>query len=283
MWDARTGKPLGHPLTHSKSVRSARFSPDGTKVLTASEDGTACVWDGMTASPISAPVKADWWLTFADFSGDGSRFVTAGHGTVKLWDIRGNALPGLQDNLDCWNVETARLSPAGDKIAALENPGQCRVWDLATRRALTPPSSPRFRWIHSLTFSNDGEMLAMTAGDYGPTRVWDASTGVSLTSILEHPQGARQARFSPGGNRLVTSGVDGKARIWDLTPDLRPLVDLQKLGELLACQRIDEIDGLRLLTVAEETARWEELRSKYPEQFQPPTLPGSSSATHPAQ
>ena len=48
----------------------------------------------------------------------------------------------------------------------------------------------------------------------------------------------------------------------------------------------NETDGSRLLTVAEETARWDELRAKYPEQFQSPKLPGSSntsSATRPVQ
>jgi WD40 repeat protein len=38
VWDAATGKPLTGALEHQAAVWSAAFSPDGTRVVTASED-----------------------------------------------------------------------------------------------------------------------------------------------------------------------------------------------------------------------------------------------------
>jgi WD40 repeat protein len=43
VWDTATGEPLTPPLEHQDLVSSAAFSPDGTRVVTASK--TARVWD----------------------------------------------------------------------------------------------------------------------------------------------------------------------------------------------------------------------------------------------
>ena len=43
LWDAASGKAIGEPMRHDDEVLSARFSPDGHWVVTASSD-TARVW-----------------------------------------------------------------------------------------------------------------------------------------------------------------------------------------------------------------------------------------------
>ena len=42
LWDAESGKQIGKPLSgHAGAVRSAAFSPDGKRIVTACEDKTA--------------------------------------------------------------------------------------------------------------------------------------------------------------------------------------------------------------------------------------------------
>ncbi|HEU4418892.1 MAG TPA: hypothetical protein VFT55_08125 [Planctomycetota bacterium] len=45
VWDVTTGKETTILRGHEDCVRSASFSPDGTRVLTASLDNTARLWD----------------------------------------------------------------------------------------------------------------------------------------------------------------------------------------------------------------------------------------------
>ena len=59
LWDARTGQALGKPMVHDVELTSARFSADGSKVVTASSDGSVRVWDalaGLEADGSTLPV-----------------------------------------------------------------------------------------------------------------------------------------------------------------------------------------------------------------------------------
>jgi len=46
-------------MRHEGKLRSAEFSPDGQRVATASEDGTARIWDARTGHEIADPIRFD--------------------------------------------------------------------------------------------------------------------------------------------------------------------------------------------------------------------------------
>ncbi len=74
-------------LHHDGEVRDASFSPDGTKVVTASADDTAQVWDAKTGQKIGQPMRHADWVHTAEFSPDGTKVVTASwDGTARVWD-----------------------------------------------------------------------------------------------------------------------------------------------------------------------------------------------------
>jgi tetratricopeptide (TPR) repeat protein len=65
------------PLRHEGPLRSGQFSPEGRRVLTASDDGTARLWDTATGNPIGEPMKHQKEVASAQFSPDGRLVVTA--------------------------------------------------------------------------------------------------------------------------------------------------------------------------------------------------------------
>jgi len=109
VWDAANGQPVTSPLAHQgivqsvvesaafavfhpagtlNNVVSAAFSPDGTRVITASEDGTARVWDAANGQPVTGPLAHQDWVVSAAFSPDGTRVVTASTDkTARVWDL----------------------------------------------------------------------------------------------------------------------------------------------------------------------------------------------------
>ena len=69
-------------------MTSAAYSPDGRRIVTASQDKTARIWDSASGKPIGDPLKGhEAEVMSAAFSPDGRQFVTASADkTARIWD-----------------------------------------------------------------------------------------------------------------------------------------------------------------------------------------------------
>ena len=75
-------------LRYDGPVYCAAFSPDGTRVVTASRDKTAHLWDAATAQEIANLPGHDGRVYKPAISPDGTHVVTASDdGTARLWNI----------------------------------------------------------------------------------------------------------------------------------------------------------------------------------------------------
>ncbi|KAG2743969.1 WD40 repeat-like protein, partial [Suillus brevipes Sb2] len=89
LWDAGTGEPVGKPLRgHTSYVLSVSFSPDGTRIVSGSEDNTVRLWDAGTGEPVGEPLRGHTHsVDSVSFSPDSTRIVTGSEDkTVRLWD-----------------------------------------------------------------------------------------------------------------------------------------------------------------------------------------------------
>lgn len=81
---------------HSDAVDSVAFNPQGTLLVSASDDATARVWDAHSGTqllvlrkPPTEAVATAAPIETATFSADGSEIVTAGQdGHVRIWSTR---------------------------------------------------------------------------------------------------------------------------------------------------------------------------------------------------
>jgi eukaryotic-like serine/threonine-protein kinase len=220
---------------HTEDVDSAAFSPDGTRIVTVSMDGTARVWDANTGASLAELNGHTSLVTSAAFSPDGTRIVTASmDGTARVWEAaNGGILAELNGHTA--QVTSAAFSPDGTRIVTASMDGTARVWDVTTGASLAelkghmrsrtsvvinPDQTGAYSivegwlWLTSAAFSPDGTRIVTASAD-NTARVWDATTGASLAELRGHTDFVWSAAFSPDGKRIVTASADNTARVWD--------------------------------------------------------------------
>jgi serine/threonine protein kinase/WD40 repeat protein len=211
VYNLSTGEAISPPLTFDDGVHAA-FSPDGTRVLTASR-GTARVWDAVTGQAISQPMPHEGGLMRARFSQDGQRVATASlDRTARVWDaVTGQPItPPLKH--DGW-VRIALFSPDSKRVVTASEDKTARLWNVQSDGgAFLPLTHGDVVWYAS--FSPDGQRV-VTASRDKTARVWDAATGQPISPPLKHDHWVTRALFSPDGKRVATASIDKTARVWD--------------------------------------------------------------------
>ncbi len=205
--------PLEHfILHHHAEVRSARFSRDGTRIVTASFDHSARVWDARSGQLLLTLNGHSGEVWDAAFSPDGKRIVTASSDkSTIVWDAEtGEESAILKGHSGV--VETAAFSPDGARIVTASDDATARVWDADTGQMIEALKG-HTGIVNTATFSPDGKRIVTTSQDKS-ARVWDAATGKSLAT-LNHSGEVRDAEFSPDGARIVTASADKTAVVWD--------------------------------------------------------------------
>ena len=200
--DAGSGQPSTAPLSHSSAITAMSFSPDATRALTASMDGTSRVWNSATGEPIGAVMRHGSGVLCAVFSPD-SKFVVTGSedNTARVWNAETGApiTPSLRHAA---SVLKAAFSPDSRCVLTYSISGLARIWDAASGEALAPPA-PKAGWIGQVL---DGGQAA--AG-------WDLppdQRGVERLSLLARWLSAHQ--IDAGGN-LVPLDSAGLRDVWD--------------------------------------------------------------------
>ncbi len=125
-------------------------------------------------------------------------------------------IDGLERDLECGGeVGMLMVSPDGARLAAgCFDTG--RIWRLADGKLLQTfgPIPGAVGGFDEVAFSHDGKTFA--TWDAGPlVRLWNPETG-ALLATLDHGAGVTYAVFTGDDQRMVTTGHNGNAVVWNI-------------------------------------------------------------------
>ena len=212
--DARTGIAITPLLKHGQAVRTAVFSPDERRILTASEDQTIQIWNSADGAALGVPIKLNHALRDAAFSPDGKRIITAsddGSARIFATATREMVFAPLKHS---GRLTRSCFSPDGAFVLTAGIDGTVRLWDIAT----SGPESlvlTHKRFVRQISAAPDENTVA-TAGSDSMVRLWNADSGRLVGTAFRHDAEVTDIAFSRDGHRFATASLDGTARIWDV-------------------------------------------------------------------
>jgi WD40 repeat protein/serine/threonine protein kinase len=268
IWATTTGQPVAPPLQHEHMVQSASFAADGKRIVTACDDKKVHFWNATDGAEIQPPVDCGVAVRRAILSADGKHLVALpvnAKEKIQAWNLDGRAKSDWSVPHH-FTISHMVLSGDGSLLATGSVDLTARIWNVSGASP-RPVSLPLLHnaYVDGLVFSHDNRLLATHAGK--ELRIWDTASGDPVTPVLTQSRNVIATVFTPDGRGLLSMAADGLLRHWDLSPDPRPVEDLQKLAQVLAGQELGEKGSLDFLPPKELLKEWQLLHKKYPESF----------------
>jgi WD40 repeat protein len=236
---------------HKDEVRGLGFAAGGTRIFSASKDGSLRVWSASDLAPLGAPIASGSPLSIVAVSPDGAHVAIGGF--VYAFSLYDAASAALEKTITTpWNIRSLDYAPSGDRVyATLANndvesyqtdgsASHLMLAPIGTEALvaasplgddvfvasgwalwLTDPTGASRRdpiqegpFTRSLAFSSDGKRLAI-GGDFGFV-VRDTSTQAILAApdIGQFARAYNGLAFSPDGMKLASADDLGNVNLW---------------------------------------------------------------------
>lgn len=213
---------------HRAAVVDVQFSPDASRIVTASLDGTARLWQRDSGAALATLEHNPLGVASAVFSPDGARILTTTDNTslgeqeaAGLWEARGGRHVAWlrHDGM----IMCAAFDRSGRRVATGGTDGKVRLWNAADG-ALLKTLDGHTSIVRSVQFSADDHRL-LTAAHDASVRVWTLDSARAVAQLADPAVGlATQALYAPGQSQIAVATQSGNIWLWQPdTGDVRTL------------------------------------------------------------
>ena len=197
--DGAVAIPRGMRPHQMPKISALAFSPDSTRIVSATMEGQIQMWDAEMGIELTSLVEQD--PDGAEYEvKDGGMTVTTSYKDpifALAFSPNGRRLAaGSEEQIRLWNMETGNW---GKGISSINSHEGGRVV---------------FQGSQALVFSPDN-MILVNGDRHGKLQLWDITTGNQLTTLNGHTAEVEILYFSPDGKTLVSAGQDGTILLWD--------------------------------------------------------------------
>ena len=173
---------------HTDRVRFAAFSPDGTQVVTTSDDKTARIWTAADGQLVRELTGHKWAVLSADFSPDGQRIITGSEDNfARIWNVA-TGETDQQLGGHTAPVTSVAFAPDGQRVVTGSSDQSAKLWDARTGKEILTLSRHTDD-VTSVRFSPDGSQI-LTGSRDGTAIIWltvDWHTDPDIGATAQYP------------------------------------------------------------------------------------------------
>ncbi|MEX2186236.1 MAG: c-type cytochrome domain-containing protein [Pirellulales bacterium] len=221
-----------------KPRRALAYSPDGSRIAAAGDDGVVHLFGGENGAPLETLTGHGGAVADVAFSQDGS-LLSAADKTVIRWDanppwVHERTIGKPEDGVTLVDrVLAVAFSPDGKTLATgsgePSRSGQLKLWNVEDGSLQREFPDAHSDTIFALDYSPDGALLASAAADRF-MKVWNVAEGTLAHSFEGHTGHVMGVTWKSDGRRLASCGADNAIKIWDFVTgeQVRSIANAQK-------------------------------------------------------
>ncbi len=218
LWDQA---PLMEFTGHTEAVQDFEISPDRSRIVSSSEDGTLRLWDPLTGECLAVSAKQDTgdqpsWTMLHDivYGPGGKTILSADMYGIKTWRTRDLKMLSFEES-DLFYMCAGLLSPDGKTLCAPVVPDGLNIYERKSEFLLD-----HLGGREALCYSPDGKRLLAADREHGVMEIWDINPKTmreqrSFLWLNSPTIPLHAAAFNADGTALASAHGDGTVRIWN--------------------------------------------------------------------
>ena len=277
--DGITGSQIAILSGHTRVVRSLAFLPDGTSLVSGSDDSTIKLWDMQTGGIVKTFCGHTDGVHSVSISADCTLIASGSEDrTIHLWNIQTGECSQIIEQQD-W-VEYVRFSPAtphhlisvsGDKVWHWDIDGYqtkpahdgshiafsldgtrfvfCQQRDIVVQNTDSGAIMAKFHideMIYHCCLSTNGKLIAVVAG--GTLSIWDTTSlhPHPIKTLVGHTDTITSIAFSSPSS-LISSSYNTSVKFWQIgVLQTDPVVTSPFTLALIASITLQAEDGIAI-------------------------------------
>jgi WD40 repeat protein len=221
LWDATSGNLVKKLSVNENAARQAVFFPDGRHLAVLHEQRTIGVFDLVSWETIAVLITDSFqYVDPIAISPDGARLLTCRPGAFNEWTepTRPAHTPRMPDREHAVGgggyPTRLAFSPLGSRVCLASQ--SLQLHDPATLARKRSLHDPKGAAVAAFAFTADESRLVVAFG-YRAYVIenWLSDKKETRVPLRGHEALVRAVGFLPGGETVLTAGMDGTARLWD--------------------------------------------------------------------
>lgn len=202
---------------HFDSMNALTYSPDGSRIVTASDDGKIKIWDIISGFCLATFDQHQSSVTGVAFAKKGQvMFSSSLDGTVRAWDLIRFRNFRTFTSTNRLQFSSVAVDPSGEIVVAgsLDN-FNIQVWSVQTSQLLDELSGHEGP-ISSLSFGQETNAKLASASWDKTVRIWDIFGRTQASEPFDLTSECLALAMRPDSKEFSVSTMDGKIACFDI-------------------------------------------------------------------
>jgi len=200
---------------HLANVNAVDYSPDGTTIVSGSDDGTLVLWDVETGEMLRQFIGHTGGVLSVEFSPNGNMIASgARDNLIIVWDVEtGTIIYELVGHTD-WVNDVAFIG--NEAVVSASDDMTLIVWDVVIGEMLSQSPDPFADFVTSAAVSADGLKIFVSLNTTEDNVLLIDANANEVVSFVGHTERVTSIVLSPDEQTALSASDDFTLILWDV-------------------------------------------------------------------